>query len=72
MVKLPVISGKKLVKALSKIGYVYDRTSGSHMILLHPEKRRLSVPDHKEIGKGLLHELLQDAGITADKLRELL
>ena len=72
MTRQPVVSGKTLVKAFEKLGYHLERTSGSHMILAHPENKSLSIPNHKEIGKGLLHDILSDAGITADKLRELL
>lgn len=33
MVKLPVLSGLEVVKALSKIGYEHVRTRGSHAIM---------------------------------------
>jgi predicted RNA binding protein YcfA (HicA-like mRNA interferase family) len=33
MTKLPVVSGRELVQALGKIGYVSDHQRGSHMIL---------------------------------------
>jgi len=33
--RLPVISGDDFVKVMRKIGYVWDHTEGSHMILLH-------------------------------------
>ena len=53
MPKLPVISGIKVVKSLSKIGYDIDHQTGSHMILRHNEEphRRLTVPNHDEIAK---------------------
>ena len=31
--KLPVVSGKETIKALSKIGFQHVRTKGSHAIL---------------------------------------
>jgi len=70
--RLPVISGDKFVKAMRKVGYVWDYTEGSHMILLHPSGRRLSVPRHKELGKGLLRSLIGDAGLTREELVRLL
>ncbi len=63
MARLPVISGDDFVKVMRKIGYVWDHTEGSHMILLHPSKGRLSVPRHKELGRGLLRVLVRDAGL---------
>ena len=72
MPHLPVISGEDLVKILSRIGYHLDRIEGSHMILLHPVKGRISIPKHKELGRGLLRALIRDAGLTRDQFIELL
>ena len=56
MPKLPVVSGIKVVKALSKIGYEIDHQTGSHIILRNKQEphRRLTVPNHNEIAKGTL------------------
>ena len=48
MPHLPVISGDDFARAMRKVGYQWDYSEGSHMILLHPSKGRLSVPRHKE------------------------
>jgi predicted RNA binding protein YcfA (HicA-like mRNA interferase family) len=72
MPHLPVISGDDVVKVIGKIGYQWDHTEGSHMILLHPSKGRLSVPRHKELGRGLLRALIRDAGLTGDEFLSLL
>ena len=72
MPRLPVISGDEFVKAVAKIGFVWDRTEGSHMILIGPNGRRLSVPRHRELGRGLLRALIRDAGLTRDEFLELL
>jgi len=37
MPKLPVISGKELVKIISKVGYEIDHQTGSHIILRNRE-----------------------------------
>ncbi|MBI4267337.1 MAG: type II toxin-antitoxin system HicA family toxin [Chloroflexi bacterium] len=58
MAHLPVISGDKFVKIMRQVGFVWDHTEGSHMILLHPSGQRLSVPRHKELGPGLLRALI--------------
>jgi len=70
--RLPVISGDDFVKAVQKVGYVWDYTEGSHMILLHPSEYRLSVPRHKELGRGLLRALIRDAGLTRGEFIALL
>ncbi|MBI2850770.1 MAG: type II toxin-antitoxin system HicA family toxin [Chloroflexi bacterium] len=72
MSRLPVISGDDFVRAMRKIGYVWDHTEGSHMILLHSYGQRLSVPRHKELGPGLLGALIKDAGLTRDQFLKLL
>lgn len=70
--RLPVISGDDFVKLMRKIGYTWDHTQGSHMILLHPSKHRLSVPRHKELGPGLLRALIEDAGLSREEFCRLL
>ncbi|MBU2009663.1 MAG: type II toxin-antitoxin system HicA family toxin [Chloroflexi bacterium] len=72
MPRLPVISGDEFAKAVSKTGYAWDHTEGSHMILLHPSGRRLSVPRHAELGRGLLLALIRDAGLSRQEFIKLL
>ena len=70
----PRISGRETVKALSKIGYEFDRQRGSHIILRQVETpfRRVVVPDHKEIAKGTLRSIIKQVGLTVDEFIELL
>lgn len=59
MGRLPVVSGRDVVKALAKLGYAFDRQKGSHMILrktVSPHRRAV-VPDHKEVAKGTLRAI---------------
>jgi predicted RNA binding protein YcfA (HicA-like mRNA interferase family) len=72
MPHLPVVSGDEFVKAIRKIGYVWDHTEGSHMILYHPSKTRLTVPRHKELSRGLLRALIRDVSLTLDEFVKLL
>jgi predicted RNA binding protein YcfA (HicA-like mRNA interferase family) len=74
MSKLPVVSGKDLVKALAKIGYETDHQKGSHIILrqLNSPFRRLTIPNHKEIAKGTLRAILRESGLTVDELINLI
>lgn len=74
MGKLPVISGSDAVRAFSRVGYEVSHQTGSHIILRRsqPPHRHLSVPNHKELSKGLLRALIRDAGLTVDEFSELL
>jgi predicted RNA binding protein YcfA (HicA-like mRNA interferase family) len=74
MPKLPVISGREVVKAMSKLNYEFDRQNGSHIILrqnVEPH-RRLTVPDHREVAKGTLRAIIREAGLTVDEFTALL
>jgi predicted RNA binding protein YcfA (HicA-like mRNA interferase family) len=72
--RLPVCSGRDVVKALSKIGFPLDHQTGSHMILRQeqPPHRRISVPNHKELAKGTLRAIISDAGLRVEEFIELL
>jgi len=74
MRKLPSFTPQKIVQVLEKNGFVLDRSKGSHHIYYHPEtKRRVVVPLHKrDLPKGTLLEILKQAGIRREKLKDLL
>ena len=74
MTNLPVVSGRDAVKAFGKLGYGFDRQRGSHIILrqVAPPHRRLTIPDHKELGKGTLRTLLREAGLNVEEFTKLL
>lgn len=74
MSELPRISGRKVVKALTKIGYEQDRQRGSHIILRQTASphRRVTVPDHREIAKGTLRAIIRGIGLTVDEFKDLL
>ena len=72
MPRLPVISGDRFAKVMRRAGYEIDHISGSHMILINASRHRISVPRHKELDRGLLHDLIGDAGLNRDKFLSLL
>lgn len=74
MSRLPVVTGRELVKALRKLGYEIDRQRGSHIILRQAAfpHRRLVVPNHDPVAKGTLHAIMREAGLTLDELIDLL
>ncbi len=67
------MSGLQVVKALAKIGYETDHQTGSHIILRHKQYpyRRLTVPNHKEIAKGTLRSIIEEAGLTVGTFIDL-
>lgn len=70
---LPVVSGQRLVKALERAGWEVARQRGSHVRMKHPDRRTaLTVPLHRELKRGTLSGILNDAGVDADELRRLL
>ena len=71
MIKLPVVSGKAVIKVFDKIGYQVVRKRGSHFRLHHFQRKPLTVPDHKVLGKGLLKKLLRDAELTVENFIKL-
>lgn len=74
MTKLPVVSGKDAVKALSKIGYDIDHQRGSHIVLRQKTSpyRRITIPNHKEIAKGTLRAIIRETGLTVEEFLDLL
>ena len=75
MPKLPVLSGKEAIKALSKIGFEHVRTKGSHAILnkqTDKGKVTIPVPLHKELAKGTLKSIMNRAELSLEELLELL
>lgn len=72
MPKLPVVSGKEVVKALSRIGYDFDHQVGSHIVLRNKQGQRLTVPNHPELDKGTLRSILNDASLSVEEFLALL
>lgn len=74
MTRLPPLSGREVVRALTKIGYDFDHQKGSHIVLrnINPPHRRLTIPDHREVAKGTLRAVIRQAGLSVEEFVELL
>lgn len=73
MAKLANISGKDAAKAFQKAGWQIRGQVGSHLVLTKPGIRaNLTVPQHPEVAKGTLRNLIKIAGLTVDQFLELL
>ena len=68
MPALPVLSGRKVVRAFENLGWQVARQRGSHIVMVKEgEMATLSIPDHKEVAKGTLRSLIRNAGITVEE-----
>ncbi len=74
MTKLPRLTGRRIVAALTKGGFEVVRIKGSHHFLAHPDGRGTSVPIHagETIGPGLLSKILRDCEMAEADFRALL
>ena len=71
--KLPVCSGKDAIRAFERAGWIADRQRGSHVSLIRPGwPVVLTVPLHRELGPGLLRDLIRKAGLTVAEFQDFL
>jgi len=73
MTKLPILSGKEVAKRLEQAGFIFVRQVGSHLILRKQEPPALtvSVPNHKELKRSTLKNILRQADITVEEFKKL-
>jgi predicted RNA binding protein YcfA (HicA-like mRNA interferase family) len=71
MKKLPIISGSNCINVLQKAGFRVTRQKGSHVILRRGG-RTVVVPKHKELDRGTLKSIIEQAGLTVDEFLKLL
>jgi len=70
--ELKRVSGSEAVKKLQRAGWTVMRQKGSHVMLTKPGYQwTLSVPQHDELGPGLLRKLLKQAEISVEEFNEL-
>jgi predicted RNA binding protein YcfA (HicA-like mRNA interferase family) len=71
--RLPRISGRQAVQAFEKAGWEVARQRGSHAVLTKPGSiYTLSIPLHRALGPGLLHNQIRKAELTVEDFIELL
>jgi len=66
MPKVPALTSGKLIKLLTKHGFVLDHQSGSHRVYFnHNTGKRVVVPYHKkDLPKGTLMSIVKAAGLA--------
>ncbi len=75
--KLPVVSSAEVERVLKKAGFRYapKRGKGNHKAYYkeeHGKKRLVIVPQRKDIPRGTLLSILQQAGLSREEFLQLL
>ena len=69
---IKLCSGAVAVKRFRRAGWVVDRQVGSHVMLVKQGyPYTLSVPQHKELGIGILKKLLKQAELSVKEFNAL-
>lgn len=61
--KLPLLSGRQVLSALARLGFVEVHRKGSHVKMKHADGRVIVFPFHDEVDRYTLKGALHDAGI---------
>ena len=77
MTRLPAVTARQLIAVAEKIGFVFDRQKGSHAVYVRTSEHgsvRIVVPVHqgRTLKRGTLHGLIDDMGLSAKELVDLL
>jgi len=59
------VTGRQLIKIMKRNGWILDRVSGSHHVMIKEGRRSIPVPVHgqRDLPKGLVNAILRQAGI---------
>ncbi len=70
--QLKLCSGAEAVRKFQKAGWSAVRQKGSHVMLTKPGYQwTISIPQHSELGPGLLRKLIRQAGLTIEDFNKL-
>jgi predicted RNA binding protein YcfA (HicA-like mRNA interferase family) len=76
--RLPSLSSRQLIAALRRAGFedAPRRGRGSHRALMRRDPdgptRLVIIPERRDLPRGTLHAILQQAGLTQEQLADLL
>lgn len=65
--KLPLLSGRQVVKTLERLGFVEVHRKGSHVKMKHEDGRMIVFPFHDEVDRFTLKGALRDAEVELDE-----
>lgn len=64
--KLPLLSGRQVLAALQRLGFVEVHQKGSHVKMKHPDGRLIVFPYHDEVDRYTLKGALRDADVEIE------
>lgn len=71
--KLPIVHGKRVVRAFVRLGWQKVSQRGSHVKMVHSQKENpIIIPLHREIDRGTLSGILKDADVTVEEFIDVL
>ena len=70
MPKIPGVSQRAAIAALQKAGFRISR-EGKHIVMTDGQ-RIITIPRHDPVNAFTMGGIVQDAGLTVEKFRELL
>jgi predicted RNA binding protein YcfA (HicA-like mRNA interferase family) len=69
---LKPVSGAEAVKKFQRAGWTVRRQKGSHVMMTKEGyEYTLSIPQHSELGPGLLRKLIKQANLTKEEFSDL-
>ncbi|MDX8551838.1 type II toxin-antitoxin system HicA family toxin [Methanospirillum sp. J.3.6.1-F.2.7.3] len=69
--RLLPVSGMDMERVFSKVGFVFIRQKGSHIVLSRGEEI-LIVPHHSPVEKGTERDLFKESGLIIEEFNRLL
>ena len=70
--RIRLCSGSDAVRKFERAGWTVARRRGSHVMLVKSGyEYTLSIPQHDELGPGLLHKLIRQAALSVEEFNVL-
>lgn len=70
--RLRLCSGAEAVRKFQRAGWTVARQRGSHVMMVKSDyEYTLSIPQHNELGPGLLRKLIRQAELAVEEFNSL-
>jgi len=70
--RLRLCSGAEAVKKFQRAGWQVNRQKGSHVMMTKEGyEYTLSIPQHPELGPGILRKLIKQANLSVEEFNQL-